>query len=346
MLANSTLRPSDPGSIYTDVNSLQGINKLGRSDQSAALREVAEQFESMFLSMMLSSMRKANEVFEEDSMLNSPESDFYRNMYDSQMAVSLAGGSSTGLANVIYRQLMSSYGDDKDSAPELDFSKIEDRRIQSSAAFRKAIDTVEKVINTPSADRAPTADSSTDDAKAASGKGNKGQQFASAEEFVATLYPLAEKVSAEIGVDAKAIVAQAALETGWGKHMITDEQGRNSFNFFGITADSRWPGESVTVTTHEYRGGSAMKENAAFRSYASIEDGLRDYADFLSNSARYEKAIGHDLGADQYGHVLQQAGYATDPQYGHKIQRISESTTLNDALQKLQQSFSAEAVQE
>lgn len=342
MLANSTLRPSDPGSIYTDVNSLQGINKLGRSDQSAALREVAEQFESMFLSMMLSSMRKANEVFEEDSMLNSPESDFYRNMYDSQMAVSLADGSSTGLADVIYRQLMSSYGDDKDSAPELDFSKIEDRRIQSSAAFRKAIDTVERVISTPAAGHKETDTS----VSAASGKGNKGQQFASAEEFVATLYPLAEKVSAEIGVDAKAIVAQAALETGWGKHMITDEQGRNSFNFFGIKADSRWPGESVTVTTHEYRGGSAMKENAAFRSYASIEDGLRDYADFLSNSARYEKAIGHDLGADQYGHVLQQAGYATDPQYGHKIQRISESTTLNDALQKLQQSFSAEAVQE
>ena len=336
MLANSTLTQSDPGSVYSDLNSLQDINKLGRSDKDAALMEVAEQFESMFLSMMLSSMRKANEVFQEDSLLNSPESDFYRNMYDSQMAVSLANGNSTGLANVIYRQLMNSYGDQPEEAPELDFSKLEERRTHTSPALQQAMNTVADVMR----ETGTTGGSAAADEyqTAASGQGNKGQQFSSAEEFVATLYPLAEQVAEKIGVDPKAVVAQAALETGWGKHMITDEQGRNSFNFFGIKADSRWQGDSVTVTTHEFREGVAVKEQAGFRSYRSVAEGLQDYADFLSQSARYEQAIGNNLGADQYGHALQQAGYATDPQYGQKIESISEGDTLNAALYRLQQS--------
>jgi len=335
MLPSSSLSQSDPGQVYTDLNSLQGINKLGRSDKNAALMKVAEQFESMFLNMMLSSMRKANAVFEEDSMLNSPESNFFRNMYDNQMAVSLADNGATGLADVIYRQLMDSYGDGQQDRPELDFSKISDRRIHTSPALQRAMDTVTQVVADGGNNNAASGKDTP--AGTASGNGNKGQQFASVEEFVATLYPLAEKVAERIGVDPKAVVAQAALETGWGKYMITDEQGRNSFNFFGIKADSRWSGDSVTVITHEYRGGSAVKENAAFRSYASAEEGLNDYADFLSRSARYENAVGRNLGADQYGHELQQSGYATDPRYGEKIQRISEGDLLNDVWQKIQQ---------
>ncbi|QQD22046.1 flagellar assembly peptidoglycan hydrolase FlgJ [Oceanospirillaceae bacterium ASx5O] len=343
MINNNT----NVAATYTDINALQGIRKLGKQDQSAALMEVAKQFESMFVNMMMSSMRDASAVFEEDSLFSSPEGDFYQQMYDDQMALSLSNGGGMGLAPVIHRQLMNSYGNvnkDRSELP-LDQGKLHDRRI-SVPIYQPLQQTLEQVDaelarqpGTPQASASETVNSPAAAATIASGNGGKGQQFATPADFVAAVYPHAQTIGAELGVDPRAIVAQAALETGWGKHMITDEQGRNSHNFFGIKADQRWNGESVNVLTHEFRGGVAMKERAAFRSYASLEDGLRDYANFLQSGQRYQNAINNGLDADQYGYELQRAGYATDPQYGAKIQRISRSDTLNDALQQMQQSL-------
>ena len=347
--------------IYTDLNALQGIRTLGKDDKNAALMEVAKQFESMFLNMMMSSMRDANQVFEEDSMFNSPETDFYRKMYDDQMALSLSGQQGMGLSQVIYRQLMSNYGDEKDAgSKDLDQNKLFDRRARSplsmvppshinalnaaspdasSNATTLNVTTLNATMDEVDAElhQLPSLAKALQETPqaAASGSGNKGQQFATPADFVAALYPLAEKVGAELGVEPKAIVAQAALETGWGKYMISDDQGHNSFNFFGIKADKRWQGNKVEVVTHEYRDGLAVKERAEFRSYTSMEDGVRDYANFLQGAERYQQALGQNLGAGHYGHALQQAGYATDPQYGAKIQRISQSSTLNAALEQL-----------
>lgn len=293
---------------YTDLNALQNIRQLGKENKDAALMETAKQFESMFLNMVLRSMRQANAVFEEDSLFHSNQTEFYQGMLDDQMALSLSSGQGVGLAPVIYEQLQRAYGD-KSERPEIDQGKLFDRRVTSPIS-----------LAAKSADITQEFD------------GAKGQQFASPEDFVAALYPAAEKVAAELGVDAKAIVAQAALETGWGKHMITDSQGHNSFNFFGIKADQRWSGERVQVTTHEFYGDKMVKENAHFRSYASLEEGLQDYAKFLQSSDRYQNALGKNLSANEYGHALQQSGYATDPQYGEKIQRIASSDIINTAL--------------
>ncbi|MGB1092876.1 MAG: flagellar assembly peptidoglycan hydrolase FlgJ [Oceanobacter sp.] len=367
--------------IYTDLNGLQSIRQLGKQDKNAALMEVAKQFESMFMNMMLTSMRQAGAAFSEDSLLNSPESQFYQGMYDQQMALSLSSqggdnssgsskssGGGVGLADVIYRQLMSNYGTDPDSAPELDQSQLFDRRVTSLPALKdieakqleskELADTrqnverllvpesqsTEEVSSDMTSEEASQSESLTSasneslsDGSYSTGNqsnGHKGQAFSSPREFVAALYPHAEKVAEELGVDAKAIVAQAALETGWGKHMIRDDSGQNSFNFFGIKADGRWQGDSVQVTTHEFRNGVMMKENARFRSYASLEDGLRDYADFLTSGSRYQQAIGNDLDASQYGHALQKAGYATDPEYGNKIARIARSDWFSDIQQQ------------
>lgn len=322
---------SSPTQVYTDLNALQGIRKLGKEDKSAALMEVAKQFESMFVNMMLSSMRQANDVFKDDSLLNSPESDFYQKMYDQQLGLTLSSGQGMGLAGVIHRQLLQSYGDQGDGVA-LDHSKLNDRRLAiSSAEFKRALQQVESVLQQDA-----VTEERLDQGKVASGVGGKGQQFASAEEFVAALYPAAKPIAKQLGVDAKAIVAQAALETGWGKHIISDSQGRNSFNFFGIKADSRWSGESVDVVTHEYRDGVAVKENARFRAYASMQEGLQDYALFLQSHERYQGAIHQNLNGSQYGHALQKAGYATDPAYGSKIERISSGDLLQQALKSLE----------
>lgn len=321
--------------VYNDIGALQGINKLGKEDKNAALMQVAKQFESMFLKMMLSSMRDANKVFKEDSLFSSSESDFYEKMYDDQITLSLSTSQSTGLAEVIHRQMLSNYGMASDK-PSLDHSGL--RRHNSS--LQDAIQKVEKslISRKESSEGENLSEENPAVAKqsiAANGDGNKGQQFASVDEFVAAIYPFAQKIAKELQVDAKAIVAQAALETGWGKHMITDKQGRNSYNFFGIKADQRWQGSKVEVTTHEYRAGTSVKEKALFRSYGSMEEGLRDYAKFLASSERYSNALGNNLTGKEYGHALQKAGYATDPAYGKKIDRISSGDTLNQALQQL-----------
>ncbi len=330
---------SQPGQVYTDLNGLQGIRALGKTDEKAALMQVAKQFESMFVGMMLNSMRQANKVFEEESLFNSPESDFYQKMYDEQLSLSLSGDRGMGLAGVIYRQMMGNFGKDQ-SLPEAEPAALDDHgempvlfQHKASPALQNAlqeVDTELEKIRTLPDEAAGNGEQAGEEA--ASGSGNKGKQFSSAHEFVAALYPHAQAVADELAVDPRAIIAQAALETGWGKYVISDDQGRNSFNFFGIKADSRWQGNSVEVATHEYRSGVKVQEQAHFRAYGSIEEGLRDYGDFLRSASRYQQAIGQGLTSDRYGYALQEAGYATDPQYGAKIQRISGSETLNEAL--------------
>lgn len=315
---------------YTDLNALQGIRKLGKENKSAALMETAKQFESMFLNMVLRSMRQANAVFEDDSLLHSSQMDFYQGMHDDQMALSLSSGRGIGLAPVIYEQLQRAYGDTSERA-EIDQSKLFERRISTPFSLTKKTlqPTVDEVAKLHAEQSNTSITSTINSQPVAQGIGEKGQQFATAHDFVAALYPVAKMVAEELGVDPKAIVAQAALETGWGKHIISDEQGNNSFNFFGIKADARWQGERVAVVTHEFREGRMLKEQAEFRSYANLEEGMRDYAKFLQSGTRYESALGKNLNADHYGYALQQAGYATDPDYGAKIQRIARGDVFN-----------------
>lgn len=337
--------------VYTDINALQGIRQLGKEDKDAALMEVAKQFESMFLNMMLSSMRQANQVFKEDSLFSSSESDFYQKMYDDQIALSLSSSQGTGLAKVIHRQMLSNYGMQQNK-PELNHEHLRRHDSSLNKTIEQVDDILKNAVSKPDNNRATTAEMVTIQREtpviqpqataaqagisAASGEGVKGQQFATPQAFVAALYPHAQKIGQQLKVDPKAIVAQAALETGWGKHMIGDQQGNNSFNFFGIKADSRWQGDKVEIMTHEYRGGVRMNEKAQFRSYASLQDGLADYAHFLSNNKRYENAVGQDLTGKHYGHELQKAGYATDPAYGQKINQISSGNVMTNALKQIQ----------
>ena len=336
MISSQIAQPQD---VYTDLNSLQSINAIGREDKGEALRKVAEQFESMFVKMMMKSMRDANKVFQEDSIMHSPQEDFYQQMYDDQLSVSLTGKQGMGLADVIYRQLNQEYGDPegrkevqwqplddrrKNFSHAIDFNQIEKKNTQLKPKKEQTgfeIDT--SFVNKTEKDITPAK------------QANKLQTFASPEAFIKTLYPAAQKVAKEMGVSPQAIVSQAALETGWGKFVIHGENSQgeqeNSFNFFGIKADSRWNGEKVSVTTHEYRDGQRVTEKADFRSYPSIEAGLKDYAEFLQ-AQRYDKAMAAGTDIEQYAKELQQAGYATDPKYAQKITRIANSELMQQTL--------------
>ncbi len=149
------------------------------------------------------------------------------------------------------------------------------------------------------------------------------KQFASPEEFVATMMPMAEQAAKTLGVDPRYLVAQAALETGWGKSIIRGGEGGSSHNLFGIKAHG-WGGASTKVTTSEFVQGVKVKEKADFRSYDSFEQSFNDYVSFLQSNGRYSQALQSTANPERFVGELQRAGYATDPNYAKKISQIAQ----------------------
>jgi flagellar protein FlgJ len=145
----------------------------------------------------------------------------------------------------------------------------------------------------------------------------------SAVEFVQKMWPHAQAAARELGVDAKTLIAHAALETGWGKFVPSNPDGTCSFNMFGIKAGSGWQGNTVAVNTLEYQDGVAVKQRASFRAYDSPADSFRDYAAFIKNSPRYASAVGAGGDAAAFATALQQGGYATDPNYADKLTSVA-----------------------
>ena len=156
--------------------------------------------------------------------------------------------------------------------------------------------------------------------------------FSSPQEFVATMLPMAEAAAEKIGVDPRYLVAQAALETGWGKSIIRTRDGESSHNLFGIKSHGSWEGESARVLTTEYKGGKAVKEAASFRAYDSYAQSFDDYVSFLQNNGRYEKALNVTENPERFVKELQQAGYATDPNYARKISQIARKMQTYQAI--------------
>ncbi|MDP2243834.1 flagellar assembly peptidoglycan hydrolase FlgJ [Pseudomonas sp.] len=147
--------------------------------------------------------------------------------------------------------------------------------------------------------------------------------FTSKDEFIAAMLPMAEQAAEKIGVDARYLVAQAALETGWGKSIIRQQDGTSSHNLFGIKSHNSWDGESARVMTTEYKGGQAVKEAASFRAYDSYAHSFEDYVSFLQSNGRYQNALSSTANPEQFARELQKAGYATDPQYARKVAQIA-----------------------
>ncbi len=148
------------------------------------------------------------------------------------------------------------------------------------------------------------------------------------EGFVASIWQHAQSAAKELGVDARALVAQAALETGWGKRHIKHADGSTSHNLFGIKANG-WNGAVARVPTLEFRDGALRRETADFRAYGSYAEAFDDYARFLTENPRYRQALAAGDAAG-FAHGLQAAGYATDPAYAQKILGVLGSPLLAD----------------
>lgn len=130
------------------------------------------------------------------------------------------------------------------------------------------------------------------------------------------------------GIPAQFMLAQAAHETGWGRHAITNKDGTPSHNIFGIKATSGWTGKTVNVQTTEYVNGRAHRVTAKFRAYDSYADAYKDYARLIGSNERYANVVAQARSGDaaSFAQGLQKAGYATDPQYAAKLTRVIDTT--------------------
>lgn len=301
-------------SVYTDLAGLGSLKRQATSDKKAATAEVAKQFEAMFVQQVLKEVRKAKLS---DGIMDSSQSDFYQEMYDQQLALHLTKGSGLGLAQVLERQLGAiqpeaavSEGDKTDAMPLLN-QGAEAQPIRGAMQGPG-----DQVLNLP---RFANAQAKYGAAPTKTVPAERGPAFANQEDFVKRMLPHAEEAASRLGVKPEVLVAQAALESGWGQRSIRYPDGREAYNLFGIKAKAGWNGDKAVVSTLEYEGGVAVRKREPFRAYQSYRDSFLDYAQCISGNPRYAKALESTANPRQYYRELQKAGYATDPEYANKL---------------------------
>lgn len=308
-------------SAYTDFNALANLKYEAGKKNPEAIKAAAKQFEAMFINMIIKNMREINKHLGTD-LLGGSGVDMYTEMLDQQMAMNMVKSQSLGLAKAVERQLMpkdmqEDERPDADSANKLDISELLSRsRIHANYTNEAAVQSSAKPV------------SSSQDLVSQ-------KEFSNPVEFVKSLLPHALEYAKELGVNPKVLLAQAAIETGWGKHEIKHTDGRRSHNLFNIKVGSNWEQDRVMKRTLEYRDGIPRKESAVFRSYSSYAEAFSDYVDFIKTKPRYQSALNSAYDSSAYLSELQQAGYATDPKYADKIMSIFNGDTLNDAIYKV-----------
>lgn len=284
-----------------------------RQDPQAGVQQAARQFEGMLLHLMLKSMRDASAS---GGLLDSEQSRFFTAIGDQQLAQDLSSQASLGLAGLIEKQLARQTTASSHVAATSPVEVLQQSLLSQYTQTRSLnppVGGAARPLGTPAAASAPTQDST------------------STSSFVDRVWPHALEAARLTGVPAHFLVAQAALESGWGKREIKAADGAPSFNVFGIKAGRNWSGKSVEVSTTEFVNGAAQAGRARFRAYDSYAEAFRDYAKLLSDNPRYSAVIGQQDGL-QFARSLQQAGYATDPRYADKLARIIQGSSLRQAL--------------
>jgi flagellar protein FlgJ len=285
--------PADASAdTYTDFSGLQALKRAAAKNDPTAVRKVAQQFESMFTRMMLKSMRDAVGT---DPIFGSDQEKMYQGMYDDQLALQLSKGRGLGLADMLVKQLqrMGAAG--------------------ASAAGSSAPGTG----GTISGGGAPSA---------AAKPALPAASAATQQNFIQGLWPQAQQAAEQLGVNPGNLIAQAALETNWGRSLPHDSDGHSSNNLFGVKATGSWAGPSAQATTSEAApDGTTTSGMAPFRSYADATQSFQDYVSILRNNPRYAAALNTGSDARAFATGLQRGGYATDPDYARKVSAVANN---------------------
>lgn len=308
-----------------------------QTPERSRIEEAARGLESQFAQMLIKNMRSTTPG---DPMGGNST---YREMYDQQLAKELTKGRGLGLQPMIIRQLSGTAS----TTPKVGTTPLPLRPVGAPMTLPAA--------DTPSGLPLPAGlrGSALTLTPASSGTSlqairppmlaaaqqtcdeNAPLDCSSPEAFARSVWPHAQKAAAELGVPAKALVAQAALETGWGRRLAGQDGKATSHNLFGIKAGGSWQGNHVTSATHEYVNGQRISAKAAFRSYNNTADSFADYTKLLQQP-RYAAARQGGNDVHRFANALQRAGYATDPSYADKIAAIAGGPTLRRALQGLE----------
>lgn len=298
--------PTDiSGRLAVDVQGVERLRAQAAKDPDAALKSAAQQFEALFLNMLLKSMREA---VPQNGLFDNEQTKLYTAMLDQQFAQSLSA-KGIGLADIMVRQLGRAKpmeaGTQVVAAPQ-----------QKDAPSPMTAQPLEAPVSAPLPP--PAAESQAPSSPT--------------RDFVNRLWPHAVEASRATSIPPHFMLGQAALESGWGRREIRAADGSQSFNLFGIKAGRNWNGPVAEAVTTEYVNGVAQKTVEKFRAYSSYAEGFRDYANLLRSNPRYAAALGSGSDATGFARGLQQAGYATDPMYADKLIRILNGSVLRQSL--------------
>jgi flagellar protein FlgJ len=305
--------PTTAANTYSNVNALSALKQDPSSP--AAIAAVAQQVDALFLQMMLKSMRDASADVGDQA---SNEMSMYQDMFDKQIALQLSQRGGLGIGTQLTRQLAAQaaanghHGEDPSQAltgvgPTTAPTDALQRWRQSGANGEA---------------RSQSGGSSTPSTS----------MLQDAIQFVGAMLPTIQRAASSLGVSPVGMLAQAALETGWGKRMPHTADGAPSLNLFGIKADDSWSGARASASTVEFSGGVATQRRATFRAYGSVEESVSDFARLLQNAPRYRNALAGGADADSYIQAIGNSGYATDPQYANKLKDLVNSNTFRTAL--------------
>jgi flagellar protein FlgJ len=303
-----------PADTYTNIG---GLAALKNAPPSPATRHaVAEQVEALFLQMMLKSMRDASEAA---GVAESNERGMYEDMFDKQVALALSHRDDLGFQKLLERQLG---GGASTGVPSVGGASA-----RTGAAAAGAASPASGAATAGATGAGATG--ATGAARAADG----APSDAAASAFVRDVLPSVRQAARALGVHPLGLLAQAALETGWGQRMPRNADGSSSLNLFGVKAGEDWQGARAVAQSVEFDGaGTAQIKRSLFRAYGSIEESVRDFAHLLASSPRYRGVL--ESGASAAGYVagIARAGYATDPEYANKLNQILDSGLLRSAL--------------
>jgi flagellar protein FlgJ len=281
--------------VYTDFQGLGKLRAEAAKDEKSAQREVAQQFEALFIESMLKSMRTASFG---DSLTGSDQADMYRDMMDHQLAINLSQSGGIGMADIIERQL-GGVGETKGKTASPD--AIDESLAFASRLWRGVSPYANNTAISPLQVDKPWNDPQS---------------------FIERLRPAAEAAARSLGTQPEAVLAIAALETGWGKHVMPASNGQSSFNLFGIKATRDWNNGRVMANTLEFESGRMQQRREPFRTYHSPDESVADFARFIRGNPRYGEALQAGADPQRFIEKIHEAGYATDPDYVSKVGNV------------------------
>ena len=313
-----------------DMSGLHHLKQQAINGSADNIKHVAQQFETLFINMMMQSMRKA---VPEGGLFNSSATQMFTSMFDQQVAQQ-AAGNGLGLADMLTKQLTASTSSNTSQSKSPHALQITANQAPTSYSLAESLFTDSTNVSVKNLGQVlyhnlanqpfiqPTDNSLTTSYSPAQHNDNNVAQF------INQWLDPAIKAAKQTGIPYQVIIAQAALETGWGQKQITTDDGKPSYNYFAIKAGSTWQGKTTQITTSEYTKDEKIKTIQHFRVYDNLRQAVEDYVRLLSQNPRYQMVTQAPTAKDA-AIALQQANYATDPNYADKlIQLIDKIETM------------------